>query len=77
MINSRDCSLYYDENVSNFLVQYKNKDEFKKQIDKISYACGDVITDNLAVVAVSHLEMNRLLKEVPQIVFFDLEKCLY
>ncbi|WP_346880023.1 MULTISPECIES: S8 family peptidase [unclassified Clostridium] len=74
MINSRDCSLYYDESVSNFLVQYKNKDEFKEQIDKIPYACGDVITDNLAVVAVSHLKMNRLLKEVPQIIFFDFRK---
>lgn len=71
MISSRDCSLYYDENTSNFLVQYKDKDEFKKQIDKIPYACGDIITNNLAVVSVSHLDMNRLLKDVPQIVFFD------
>lgn len=71
MTNSRECGLYYNENTSNFLVQYRDKDEFIKQMSKISYACGDIITYNLAVVSVSHLDMNRLLEDVPQIVFFD------
>jgi hypothetical protein len=69
MIDSRKCNLYYNENASNFLVQYK--DNFKEQIDKILYACGDIITDTLAVVAVSHAEIPRLLKDVPEIVFYD------
>jgi len=69
MSDLRDCNLYYDKNTANFLIEYKGN--FKEQIDKISYACGDVITDTIGVVSVADKELDRLLKEVPQIVFFD------
>ncbi len=69
MINSRECNLYYNENTSNFLIQYK--EGFKEQIDKIPYACGDIITDTLAVVSVAFEDLDQLLIDVPQIVFYD------
>src|SRR5471030_440658 len=69
MSNSRDCNLYYDKNSENFLIEYKGN--FKEQIDKVSYACGDIITDTIGVVSVPVKELDRLLREVPEIVFFD------
>ena len=67
MSNSRDCNLYYDPNTVHYLVQYRGN--FKERIDKVSYACGDVITDTIGVISVQVKDLDRLLREVPEIVF--------
>lgn len=69
MSNPRDCNLYYDPDTSNYLIEYKGN--FKEQIDKISYACGDTITDTIGVLSVREQDLDRLLKDVPAIVFYD------
>lgn len=70
MSNSRDCNLYYDSNTGNYLVQYRGN--FKEQIDKISYACGDIITETIGVISVRVEDLEKLLKEVPEIVFLGI-----
>lgn len=70
MSNSRGCSLYYDPNTVNYLVQYRG--DFKAQIDKLSYACGDIITDTIGVLSVRLEDVDKLLKDVPQIVFLGI-----
>lgn len=70
MTDSHQCSLYNDPNTANFLIEYKGN--FKEKIDKISYACGDVITNTIGVVSVEEKDLDRLLKEVPEIVFYDI-----
>jgi subtilisin family serine protease len=65
----RSCNLYYDQNTANYLIEYKG--DFKKKIDSISYACGDIITDTIGVISVQEKDLDRLLKEVPEIVFYD------
>jgi subtilisin family serine protease len=67
---SRQCNLYYDPNTENYLIEYKRN--FKERIDQISYACGDVITDTIGVISVHFSDLNRLLTEVPEIVFYEL-----
>lgn len=69
MIASRDCNLYYDANTANYLIEYKGN--FKEKIDSISYACGDIITDTIGVVSVQEKDIDRLLNDVPEIVFLD------
>lgn len=60
---------YLDENASGFLVEYRGN--FKEQIAKVDYACGDVLTDNLAVVSVSEADVDRLREDVPAISFIE------
>lgn len=69
MAASRKCNLYYDVNTANYLIEYRG--DFKERIDQISYACGDTITDTIGIVSVKVEDFDRLLKEVPEIVFFD------
>lgn len=68
MSNSRDCNLYYDPNTANYLIEYRG--DFKEKIDKISYACGDIITDTIGVVSLQVKDLDRLLIDVPEIVFY-------
>lgn len=75
MSTSRECKFYYDPNTANYLIEYKGN--FKERIDKITYACGDTITDTIGVVSVKAKDFDRLLKEVPEIVFLILELCMY
>lgn len=70
MSDLRDCNLYYDSNTENYLVQYRG--DFKEHMDKISYACGDIITDTIGVISVRGEDVERLLKEVPEIVFLGI-----
>lgn len=70
MSNSRDCNLYYDSNTANYLVQYRGN--FKEKMDKISYACGDIITETIGVISVRVEDLERLLEEVPEIVFLGI-----
>ena len=69
MYNSRDCNLYYNPNTANYLVEYRG--DFKEKIDKISYACGDIITDTIGVISVQVKDLDRLLIDVPEIVFYS------
>lgn len=69
MANLRDCNLYYDPNTANYLIEYRGN--FKERIDEISYACGDVITNTIGVISVAPKDLDRLLSDVPQIVFYD------
>ena len=69
MSDSRDCNLYYNPNTANYLVQYRGN--FKEKIDKVSYACGDIITDTIGVVSVQVKDLDRLLSDVPEIVFYS------
>ena len=47
MARFKECNLYYEDS-PNFLVEYRGN--FKEEIDKISYACGDIITSTIGVV---------------------------
>ncbi|GAA0076449.1 hypothetical protein UT300005_08270 [Clostridium sp. CTA-5] len=69
MNNMRDCNLYYDPTPANYLIEYRGN--FKEKIDKIPYACGDIINQNMAVIAVNPIDLSRLLKDVPEIIFVD------
>lgn len=69
MSDLRECKLYYDPNTENYLVQYRGN--FKEQIDKVSYACGDIITDTIGVISIQAKDLDRLLKDVPSIVFYS------
>ena len=68
MSEFRKCSLYYGDS-PNYLVEYRG--EFKSQIDKISYACGDIITDTIAVISTAPKNLNKLRNDVPSITFVD------
>ena len=63
MMSNSTCNYYLDENAPGYVVEYRGN--FKEQIDKVDYACGDTITDTLAVVAVSEENLDRLRKDVP------------
>lgn len=67
----KNCNLYYG-NSPNYLVEYRGN--FKEEIDKISYACGDVITKTIAVVSTSPENLDQLLIDVPSIVFVDFRR---
>ncbi|MGL4109001.1 S8 family peptidase [Clostridium sp. LP20] len=70
MFRSNKCNdYYYSENSPNYLIEYRGN--FKEEIDKIDYACGDVITERLGVVSISNENVNRLINDVPSIVFFE------
>lgn len=68
MPDSRNCNLYYDPNAENYLIEYKGN--FKEKIDEISYACGDIITDTIGVISVLVKDLERLLIDVPEIIFY-------
>jgi len=64
----RKCKLYYEDS-PDYLVQYRGN--FKAEIDQVSYACGDIINNTIGVVSTSEQNLDRLLKDVPSIVFID------
>ena len=68
-MNSRKCKKYLEENYESYLVEYRG--DFIEQINKVDYACGDTITDTLAVVAVQSKDLSRLRKDVPAINFIE------
>lgn len=63
------CNLFYDADVPNYIVEYRGA--FQKQIDKVSYACGRIITSRVAVVAVRDEDIERLRNDVPAILLFE------
>lgn len=68
MSELRKCNLYYEDS-PNYLVEYRGN--FKEQIDKISYACGDIITETIGVISTSPELLEQLRKDVPTITFID------
>jgi len=66
--NLNKCKLYYEDS-PNYLVQFRGN--FKKQIDKVSYACGDTITNSIGVISTPEQNLDTLLKDVPTITFID------
>ncbi|GAA0750065.1 S8 family peptidase [Clostridium sartagoforme] len=69
MENTVGCKNYLDENSPGYVVEYRGN--FKDEIDKVDYACGDIITENLAVVSVSEKNLDRLRNDVPSIAFVE------
>ena len=68
MPNLKNCNLYYEDS-PDYLVEYRGN--FEEEIDKISYACGDIITNTIGVISTSPEYLDQLLKDVPSIVFID------
>lgn len=68
MADLRYCN-FYDPNLASFLVEYRGN--FEEQIDKVSYACGNIITDKIGVVLLSAEKIDQLLIDVPSITFYD------
>ncbi|MGL4106937.1 S8 family peptidase [Clostridium sp. LP20] len=60
---------YYSENSPNYLIEYRGN--FKEEIDKLDYACGDILTERLGVVSVSSENISRLINDMTSIVFFE------
>lgn len=70
MAASQKCkNLYYDEHYQNFLVEYSPG--FIDEMNKIDYACGDIITERLGVISVEYNNLERLINEVKSIVFLE------
>lgn len=63
------CKYYLDENYPNYLVEYRG--DFLEEIKKVDYACGDIINDTFAVISVQSKDLNRLIADVPSILFVD------
>lgn len=63
------CEFYYLPEAANYLIEYRGN--FKEQIDRVNYACGDILTETLGVVAVEPKNANRLLVDVPAIIYVD------
>jgi len=62
------CKLYYEDS-PDYLVQYRGN--FKEEIDKVSYACGDIINNTIGVISTLERNLDKLIKDVPSIVFID------
>lgn len=69
MENNKVCNKYQDENSSNYLIEYRGN--FKEQIDKVDYACGDIIDERLGIISVNDEYLERLRKDVPAIKFIE------
>ena len=68
MPNLKNCNLYYGDS-PDFLVEYRGN--FEEEIDKISYACGNSITNTIGIVSTSYEYLDQLLKDAPSIIFID------
>lgn len=61
------CKNFLDDNSAGFIVEYRG--DFLESMDKISYACGSIITDTLGVISVPFDDREKLRKDVPSITF--------
>jgi len=66
--NLKTCNLFYEDS-PDYLVEYRGN--FEEEIDKISYACGDAITNTIGVISTSPQNLDKLIKDVPSIVFIE------
>lgn len=69
MNSKRYCNRFLDENYEHYVVEYRG--DFKEKINKLNYACGDTITDTLGVISVSENQLDKLRKDVPEIIFIE------
>lgn len=66
---ANDCEFYYMPDTENYLVEYRGN--FKEQIDRVDYACGDIINETIGVIALHERNLDRLLRDVPEIIYVD------
>lgn len=66
MVKSCD---YLDNDSPGYVVEYSG--DFMGQIEKVNYACGNIITDTLAVVSVKNGMVGKLLEDVKSIKFLE------
>lgn len=66
MVSSRGCNFYYNEDYANYIVQFRGN--FKEEIDRTSYACGDIITQTFASISIMPENLFKLIKDVPSII---------
>lgn len=64
------CWNYFSEDSPDFIVEYRGN--FKEEIDRVDYACGDEITKNIGVVSTAYENIERLKKDVPSIIFIEI-----
>lgn len=69
MDNNKTCNKYQEENSPNYIIEYRG--DFKGQIDKVSYACGDIINERLGVISVADEYLDQIRKDVPAIWFIQ------
>lgn len=69
MPNIKNCNLYFEDS-PNYLVEYRGP--FLEEINKVSYACGDIITNTIGVISTSPQYLDQLLIDVPSIKYIDL-----
>ncbi|ATD55707.1 S8 family peptidase [Clostridium chauvoei] len=69
MTDVKQCSFYSNPDYYEYLIEYRG--DFLGQISKISYACGDVLTEKFAIVSVKAGQLQQLLKDVPSILFIN------
>lgn len=69
MENNKICKNYLDEDSPGFVIEYRG--DFKGQISKVDYACGDIINENLAIISVNEKDIERLRRDVPSIMFIE------
>ncbi|MGL5086438.1 MAG: S8 family serine peptidase, partial [Clostridium sp.] len=69
MESNKVCNLYQSENSPNYIIEYRGN--FKEQIDKVSYACGDVINERLGIISVPDDKILQLRIDVPAILFIE------
>ena len=75
MENTVECKNYLDENSPGFVVEYRGN--FKEEIDKVDYACGDIINENLAVISVEEKNLDRLRKMCLQLFLLKQDLFMY
>lgn len=66
---ANDCEFYYMPDTENYLVEYRGN--FKEQIDRVDYACGDIINETIGVIALHERNLDRILRDVPAIIYVD------
>ncbi|AYE33620.1 S8 family peptidase [Clostridium septicum] len=69
MTELKQCSFYSNPDYYEYLIEYRG--DFLGQISKVSYACGDILTERFAIVSVESGQLNQLLKDVPSILFVN------
>ena len=67
MSDSRN--LFYDPRAENRLIEYRGN--FLEQMSKIDYAVGSVLNEALGIIAVYPEDVDRLLNDVPAIIYID------
>lgn len=69
MNNRNNCSFYDNPDYYEYLIEYRGN--FLEEISKVSYACGDIINKQFAIVSVKAGMINNLISDVPSILFVN------